>query len=859
MPLSQERILIQWTLANNALRLYFQGNQGKLADYVQLPPSTVAQFFKAAPINANQFRIICLALRLNAQEVSAVFSGDAIAESPDTRDLSPSSLRQDSLPPQLKYRSVELIYQIYIQALGRHLIEQARDRCRQTILNRYSRIRLLNGAEIGVDQGYVDVWSFEKTDNQYFSSPESLFKAVDIGKNHLSQGKRLERYSSLEAVSQKTKLVLLGKPGAGKSTFLKRLAVDWGQGRFQPEQIAILIELTHIRDQQWTLLQGIDQTLGLNSWGQFSDLKTTIEQLKRRNPQGRIEKINRKIAVLSDQLETLPLQIALKQGKLLILLDGLNELPTKILKVKIQEQLRQLSDEYPDNRFILTCRTQAMGAMLDGFACVELADYNPQQVDQFVNNWFKASGASDAKTKAQREKISRIVAQKSVLKAMPLTPMQLSLMCLIFENGGAITSDQTWLYKTGVRLLLSRWRDDKPIEEQGPGCETYRQLPVKEKEALLQQILACQLEHPRQFGVFDQAQLADQITRQLRLASRREGVGVLKSIETQHGLLIEHADKQWSFADPTFQEYFTIQWLTQLSAGHLAQKIADPQWQEIVKKLARSQQPADRLLQRIKQAIDQSVARDPAVQTFLNWLFQKCQATLASYKPSALRAFYYALNFNLEESFERILDPTLDPTLNLDLDLDRALFRTLYRALNLEQAFEIAFNRASQINRTLNRSPDLNLNLNRTFDRILNQSLDRTLDLNRTIDRALDYTLNRALNLELTNTLQQLRVSLPVSNHWKGFYEWWEVNGPGWIEQLRQTMIQHREIGKDWQFTEEQTQRLETYYTLNQFLVDLMDIKGAVSNPVRTEIEDSLLLPWSVLQRRQLGMYGKLE
>lgn len=859
MPLSQEWILTQWPLANKALRRYFQGNQGKLADYVQLPWPTVEKFFETKPINENQFRILCLALRLNSQEVSAVVVDDAIADFQATGDRAAPPLRRDSLHPHLNHLVFELIYQICLQALGERLIELARDHCRQNILQRHGHIRLLNGVEIGVDQGYVDVWSFEKTDNQYFSSPESLFTAVEIGKNHLSQGKRLERYSGLEAARQKAKLVILGKPGSGKTTFLKHLAVDWSQGLFQPEHIAILIELKQIQDEQWTVLKGIDQALGLNNWRQFSVLKSRIEQLQRRNPQSKKGSVQRQIAILSNQLETLPLQRLLKQGKLMILMDGLNELSTKMLRVKVQAQLRQVSDEYPENRFILTCRTQAMGATLDGFASVEVADFNPQQVDQFVHNWFKASGASAVKIKAQWEKISRIVAQKSVLKSMPLTPMQLGLMCLIFENGGAITSDQTWLYKTGVRLLLSQWRDKNPIEGRGIGTETYRRLAVKDKEALLLEIVAHQLEHSGNFGVFDQSQLTDRIARQLGLSSRREAVTVLKAIETQHGLLREHAEQQWSFADPTVQEYFTIQWLTQLPAEHLAQKIANPQWQELVKQLTRSQQPADRLLRRIKQAIDQAVARDPAVQTFLNWLLQKCKSTQASYKPTALRAFYYALNFNLDDSFERALDPAINPTLNLDLDLDRALSRTLNRALNLGHAFEIAFNRAIALNRTLNRASDLNLNRNRTFDRILNQSLDRTLDLNRTIDRALDYTLNCALNLELTNTLQQLRIDLPVASHWKGFYEWWRMNGPRWIEQLRHAMMQHRNMGKDWQFTDEQTQRLENHYTLNKFLVDLMDIKGAVSEQARTEIEDTLLLPCSELKRRQPGVYRKLE
>ena len=859
MPLSQERVLTQCTLANNALIQYFQGNQARLADYIQLSRPTVTKFFEAEPISANEFRIICLALRLNCQEVSAVSSGDAIAESEAVSDRPlPRPLPQESLLPQIKRFTLELINQIFIHELSRYLVKCAQENCRQTILNRYSRIRLLNGAEISVDQGCVDVWLLEKTDNQYFSSPESLFRTVDIGKDRLAQSKSLQRYSSIEAATKRTRLAILGKPGSGKTTLLKRLAVDWSHGVFQPQRIAVLIQLRHIQDEKWTILNGLDQALGLNNWGQFLELKTKIESLQRRRLQEPHQSLTRRLAEAANQLDALPLQWLLKQGKFLILMDGLNELPTKSLQVNVQEQLRQISDDYPKNQFILTCRTQSIGAILDRFTSVEVADFSCQQVEQFVQTWFKSSGAVAETVTAQWEKFSCLLARKPALKGLTLTPMQLSLMCWVFQQGGAITADPIWLYKKGVQLLLSQWHDSKQIAGCGAGVESYRTLSGRDKEALFLEIVARQLEHSKHMGVFDQAQLADHITDQLHLANRSEGVAVLDAISTQHGLLTKQADNRWAFPDLTFQEYFTTQWLTQLSPEQLANKIVNLQWQEIVKQLMRSQQPADRLLRLIKQAIEQSIAYDPVVQTFLNWLFQKCQVTQANYKPTALRAFYYALSFNLDTAFDLTLDPTLTLNLSLDLDLDRALIRTLNRALDLDDAFENAFDRALDLNRTLNRTLDLNLDLNHTFDRTLSQSLDRTFNLNYTIDRALDHTLNRALNLELTNTLQQLSIMLPTSNHWKIFYQWWQENGLQWIEQLRQAMITHRNLGQDWQFTEEQTQRLEQHYSLNKFLVDLMDIKGAVSEDVRTDIEGTLLLPWSELQRRQPGIYPGL-
>jgi len=72
-------------------------------------------------------------------------------------------------------------------------------------------------------------------------------------------------------------------------------------------------------------------------------------------------------------------------------------------------------------------------------------------------------------------------------------------------------------------------------------------------------------------------------------------------------------------------------------------------------------------------------------------------------------------------------------------------------------------------------------------------------------------------------------------------------------------MIEYRDIGHNWQLTKEQRQKLQNYYKVNKFLVNLMRIEGAVSDDVRAEIEDGLLLPWVELQRRYPHLYGELK
>ena len=195
----------------------------------------------------------------------------------------------------------------------------------------------------------------------------------------------------------------------------------------------------------------------------------------------------------------------------------------------------------------------------------------------------------------------------------------------------------------------------------------------------------------------------------------------------------------------------------------------------------------------MKQEVDRLVAKDDQIQHYLSWVEQKSSSVKVSYKPAAIRAFYFALDR------DRDLDRALDLALDLNRDLDR----------------------------------DLALDLDFARDRILALALDRAL------------ALALALDPELKRSLQTLRDQLPDPSHGneEQLKQWWQTNGTVWAEQLRTAMLQHRNIGHDWQFSPEQNDLLSQYYNANKLLVDCLNSDCYVSREVRQEIETGLLLP----------------
>ena len=96
----------------------------------------------------------------------------------------------------------------------------------------------------------------------------------------------------------------------------------------------------------------------------------------------------------------------------------------------------------------------------------------------------------------------------------------------------------------------------------------------------------------------------------------------------------------------------------------------------------------------------------------------------------------------------------------------------------------------------------------------------------------------------LVQSLKALLKQLPhPDKDIEKFKEWWQANGKTWTEQLRAVMIFERNIGHDWQFSDQQRKVLSNYYNANQLLMDCLNSDCYVNRSVREELEETLFLP----------------
>ena len=583
-----------------------------------------------------------------------------------------------------------------------------------------------------------------------------------------------KRVPGLEAVERHRKLMVLGKPGAGKSTFLKYLAMQCIGGNFQANRIPVFITLKDFAEVKGN-----------------PDLFTYIGQF--------IELSN------LDSLRKI-----LQQGQMLVLLDGLDEVREEDTK-RVLQQILEFSDQFHLNQFVMTCRIAAKEYTFERFTEVEVEDFDKEQIAIFARNWFRRSDPVKA------ERFIQKLEENKPIQELASSPLLLTLLCLVFGESADFPTNQSELYKEGLDVLLKKWDGKRNIQRE----QLYKNLSLKRKEDLLSQIALITFEQKDYF--FKQKTLEAYISDFIRELSnvdsdpeilRMDSEAVLKSIEVQHGLLVERARGIYSFSHLMFQEYFAARKIIAGSAyENLVTHLSEKRWREVFLLTVSMMRNADDLLRLMKQNIDKMLATDEKLQQFLSWVNQKSSSVEVPYKPAAVRGFYFSL------ALDQTLTLALDRALTLALDLDRALTR--------------------------DGDLDLALDLDRALILALDLALAVALDLDRDLALALDLDLD--LDSKLNHKLQEIKGQLPDSS-WDNrdkFKQWWQENGRGWTEQLRAITIEHRNIGHDWQFNDEQRQLLQQYHDVNKLLIDCLNSDCYVSRDVRQEIEDTLLLPMS--------------
>ena len=534
-------------------------------------------------------------------------------------------------------------------------IEQASAKYHQNYLDRHCNIKVLPGLMkegMPLDTIYTAVKFLRDWDLGYFSSNlddlEEQYRQANKRQFRLISG--YVRQNGLEVANQKQYLMVLGGPGVGKSTFLRKLGLDALQGRLTHNLkpvMPVFIELKSLKIEEINLLQVIAEELKISG---FPYSESLVESM-------------------------------LSEGKMMILLDGLDEFPSKRVKSVIK-QIQNFCDQHSQNRFVASCRIAAYKGGFNRFNDVTMDEFDDVQIMQFIQRWFSSELDNQLGT---AQKFCELLQQSENASAKELaqTPLLLTFLCLVYDRSQSLPTVRSTLYGKALNILLEDWAAEKRIEQD----PIYQGFYTDLEKILLSEIAYQSFKADQLF--FSEQNLTERIAEfladTLDAPKHLDGANVLNAIEVQQGILVERAANAYSFSHLTLQEYLAAQYISSqwLIEGLVSEHLTDARWREVFLLVSGL---VDRRSHELLLAMEQQAnafIRLLKLQVLLQWATELSDSSLPNNPILASRAW--------------LLYSAIDSASARDRAIDSAIARAIARAIDSARASAIAIERARAI------------------------------------------------------------------------------------------------------------------------------------------------------------------
>ena len=239
-------------------------------------------------------------------------------------------------------------------------------------------------------------------------------------------------------------IVMLGDPGSGKTTHLKRVLLWCLHGGLDelglpPGMIPVFLPLRELKDVTKDLDAFIQDQLSQPHLGTPAGFGTRL----------------------------------LERGNLLLLLDGLDEIADEGHRKYVSRWIEAAVTLHPSCRFVVTCRFAGYtdAARLDvDFVELHIRPMTTDQAETFVRNWYRIVETSRSKDDEQAAIIANTKAEELVQRLrepdfrarrvfeLTRNPLLLTNICLVHLSRGNLPHTRAALYDECTDVLLERWR-----------------------------------------------------------------------------------------------------------------------------------------------------------------------------------------------------------------------------------------------------------------------------------------------------------------------------------------------------------------------------------------------------------------
>lgn len=399
------------------------------------------------------------------------------------------------------------------------------------------------------------------------------------------------RSNPLEYVEKGRRTVILGDPGTGKSTLLHFLALSGISQKLQQryaaakdDRLALIVTLRRYAD-------ALKTNINIPIIDYISD---TI-------------KADFSIPDFSSDF----IRFHLEVGRVILLFDGIDELPDLSYKALLRERVQSIVTSYPGNTAIVTSRiagydAEARFSGVCDFEHRQMAPLREPEMRRFAQDWHAARTENEKDRERYVAELMRILTdvENQPIRELARNPLLLTIMVLVHRIDAMLPDERVVLYQKCVETLVVSWQARKAqLETRRPGKDRTDQQNLRRLAAIAQWMHEqADSGDAERRAVVSRADLVVMLCDHIRKVERcrdedykieSDAEQFLQFVRERAGLLIEVGTDLYSFIHLTFQEYLTAYHITVLSEvggdafiwEKLRPLITNPRWREVIRLL----------------------------------------------------------------------------------------------------------------------------------------------------------------------------------------------------------------------------------------------------------------------------------
>ncbi len=232
--------------------------------------------------------------------------------------------------------------------------------------------------------------------------------------------------------------VIAGAPGSGKSTLLDYIALRTAETSPERHEVRQLLPIP------------INLADVAHSRGPTSSSTAFIDIIRRR--------IGSRFGEQSASL----VHQSLTAGRALLLLDGLDEVPSGPARSDIMAAIESTASDYPSIGIIVTSRPTS-STSLHGFQLFSIEPWSDEQIHQFSVRWSQAYHerlAASVPAESVAEDFYRLVQSSPELRSMARNPLLLTIITVLHRSGMRLPDGRVSVYGFAADYMIGQWEQN---------------------------------------------------------------------------------------------------------------------------------------------------------------------------------------------------------------------------------------------------------------------------------------------------------------------------------------------------------------------------------------------------------------